>query len=314
VNRKLVTARRDVERLRMQAAGADETAVAIWEAGNRVADLEQAERESAVSAARNVARVMDVVLLVVALLTMAFSLQNIHDFAADHGVQDPIAWFLAPAVDLALLAALVGDALLSRWQLDAGGWARALRWYAGAATLALNSWEAVAALDPAGIVLHASLPILLFILGEAAMRYRFRFTETVQLARERLDADPAGQADSPAPVVADTPEPSAPAADPGEVYDQEADPGVSTMTSQDDATVPLRPVATATEADDTAGRLDAEAAKAAIERAWTEGLTVREAAVRATRSPSYVGGVYQRLERERGSQPSKAHTLEGAAA
>ncbi|MEU3148435.1 DUF2637 domain-containing protein, partial [Streptomyces sp. NPDC006999] len=172
MNKKLITARREVERLRLASDGADKPAIEIWEATNKVADLESAERESAVNTARTAGRVMDVVLLVVALLTMAFSLQNIHDFAAGHGVQDPIAWFLAPAVDLALLAALMGDAVLSRYGLSAGPWATRLRWFAGATTVALNGWQSIAALDPAGIVLHVVPPTLLFVLAEAASPYR----------------------------------------------------------------------------------------------------------------------------------------------
>lgn len=331
---KLVAARRDVERLRMAAAGADESAVAIWDAGNRVADLERKERESTVRAARTAGRVMDVVLLVVALLTMGFSLGNIHAFAATHGIDDPIAWFVAPAVDLALLAALMGDAVLSRWQLSAGRWATALRWYAGAATLTLNTWESVASVDVAGIVLHASMPILLFVLAEAASPYRFRFAETVQLAASAtVDTAPAAEVDTVPPVLVDSPAPADPVIEADTVYDQDADPAVSTMTPQEAAPAATwesetrkqvdwlfgdgsEPMPTRTvDATDTLipadGRLDADAAKSAIEQAWTEGLTVREAAARATRSSSYVGGIYKRLERERGPQPSKGQTAIG---
>jgi hypothetical protein len=309
--RTTTDARRAVERLRMQAAGAGTEQVAIWEAENLVTDMETAERESAVRTARVAGRVMDGVLLVVAVLTMAFSLQNIHDFAALHGVQDPIAWFLAPAVDLALLAALVGDAVLSRYQLDAGDWARRLRWYAGAATLTLNAWEAVASRDPAAIVLHVVPPTLLFVLAEAAVPYRMRFADTVRLAAQAaeetvppvVDTTPEPVADTPAPAVVDTTAP-APAA---EVYAQEHDRPVSTMTAQ--ATALETPAAPAAPAEaDTPERLDAEAAKRAIEQAWAAGLSVREAAVRATRSASYVGGVYARLTRERGTQPMRGQT------
>jgi hypothetical protein len=67
--------------------------------------------------------------------------------------------------------------------------------------------------------------------------------------------------------------------------------------------------------DATGDRLSAEAAKAVIEKAWTDGLTVREAAAKATRASSYVGTVYARLNRERGQQPSKGQTaLQGVAA
>ena len=43
-------------------------------------------------------------------------------------------------------------------------------------------------------------------------------------------------------------------------------------------------------------RLDADAARQAIEDAWNEGLSVRDAALRATRSPSFVQGVYASLK------------------
>lgn len=311
MNTKLINARRNVERLQLQSAGAEAPAVEIWEATNKVADLEANERESAVNTARTAGRIMDAVLLVVALLTMAFSLQNIHDFAAAHGVQDPIAWFLAPAVDLALLAALMGDAVLSRYGLDAGPWATRLRWFAGATTVALNGWESIAAGDPAGIVLHVVPPTLLFVLAEAASPYRVKFAETVRLAAEAaatVDTAPVSTPvdTAPAPVLvqeADT------------VYDQTADPAVSTMTSQEAAPEPLKSVP-ALEADANPGdRLDATAARAAIEAAWEAGLTIREAAVRATRSPSYVGGVYAQIMKARGPQPLRGQTsIEGEAA
>ncbi|MGC0319349.1 hypothetical protein [Kitasatospora acidiphila] len=186
MNTKLVNARRAVERLHLEARGASEIELRIWEAGHLVADLETAENESAAITARRTALLMDLVLVVVAALTMAFSLGNIHTFAAGHAVKDPIAWFLAPAVDLALCAALLGDAVLSRWELDAGPWATRLRWFAGGATLALNTWQPWSSLDPASIVLHSVPPVLLFLLAEAASPYRMGFAETVRRAAARV--------------------------------------------------------------------------------------------------------------------------------
>jgi hypothetical protein len=307
--KKLVAARREVERLRMQAGGAADTDLKIWEAGNRVSDLERADREAAVRTARRAALLMDAVLLIVATLTMGFSLQNIHDFAASHGVQDPIAWFLAPAVDLALVAALVGDAVLSRHQLDAGPWATRLRWYAGAATLTLNAWEAVASLDAAAIVLHVVPPVLLFVLAEAASPYRVKFADTVRLAGEQVASAPA--ADQVDTTEVDTPAPTA-----GEVYDQETDQApagadaspMSTQSPQEAEPAPLRALPAPAGADTAGERLDAKAARQAIEDAWTAGLTIREAATRATRSTSYVQGVYAQLTKARGDQPSKGQT------
>lgn len=52
-----------------------------------------------------------------------------------------------------------------------------------------------------------------------------------------------------------------------------------------------------------APKLGTEEARKVIEQAWRDGLSVREAAKRATRSASQVQRVYTRLDAERGSQP-----------
>lgn len=305
MSRKLTRARREVERLRLEAKGVGHSEINIWEASNRVEDLEIGERQAAVRTARNAGRIMDAVLLIVALLTMAFSLQNIHDFAAGHGVQDPIAWFLAPAVDLALLAALMGDAVLSRWQLDAGPWAVHLRWYAGGATLVLNTWESVARLDVASILLHAVPPVLLFVLAEAASPYRVQFAETVRLAAVQVDAEVVV---APAAGPENTVGEPVPALEPGGVDD----PPVSTRSAQVAAVEPLRAVPAPAEVNIPSERLDAKEARAAIENSWEQGLTIREAAALATRSTSYVQGVYAQLTKSRGGQPAEGQTASAA--
>ncbi len=50
-------------------------------------------------------------------------------------------------------------------------------------------------------------------------------------------------------------------------------------------------------------RLDTEAAREAIERAWRDGLSIREAARVSTRSPAQVQRVYARLDADHGPQP-----------
>jgi hypothetical protein len=54
----------------------------------------------------------------------------------------------------------------------------------------------------------------------------------------------------------------------------------------------------------TAQKLSASAAHEVIERGWAEGLTIRETAKRATRAPSYVHGVFVKLEDEHGPRPA----------
>jgi hypothetical protein len=51
-------------------------------------------------------------------------------------------------------------------------------------------------------------------------------------------------------------------------------------------------------------RLDADAARAAIEHGWTTNASVRETAVASTRSPSYVQKVFTELESDRGPRPA----------
>ncbi|MFJ2957061.1 hypothetical protein [Streptomyces sp. NPDC087270] len=55
-------------------------------------------------------------------------------------------------------------------------------------------------------------------------------------------------------------------------------------------------------------KLGTSEALAVIERGWADGLTVRETARRATRAPSYVHGVFVRLDRERGPRPVNTST------
>jgi Protein of unknown function (DUF2637) len=62
-------------------------------------------------------------------------------------------------------------------------------------------------------------------------------------------------------------------------------------------------------------RLDTEQARAAIEQAWRDGLSIREAAKVSTRAPSQVQRVYTRLDAEHGGQPMPGQIiLEGVAA
>jgi DNA-binding NarL/FixJ family response regulator len=58
------------------------------------------------------------------------------------------------------------------------------------------------------------------------------------------------------------------------------------------------------EASPAPARLTTEQAREVVEQCWANGLGVRETARRATRSPSTVTGMFARLEKERGPQPS----------
>jgi len=124
---------------------------------------------------RKQSRAMDVTLWGVAGLVMYFSAGNVTTFATNQGTPLHIAVVLAPMVDIALVAALVGDGVLTRQGIRPTGWGTTLRWFAGIATLTVNVWESVARVDAAGIVLHAVPPLLLILLAEAAPQYRRQF-------------------------------------------------------------------------------------------------------------------------------------------
>ena len=271
---------------------------------------------AAAQSAKRAAMSMDAVIGVVAFLTMAFSLGNIQDLAMDHGTNEVISWFLAPAVDLALIGALVGDAFLSRHGLDAGPWAKVLRWFAGLATLTLNVWDSVAVRDAAGIVLHAVPPVLLFFLAEAAVPYRRQFAAVVRQAEAEVDTvlpTPAAEV-STEPVHLPTPEVSTPSTEPVTATEEapqetEVDTWADTPAPEVDtepARLPAHEVPAAAEleeGDDEADtgdgdRLSAEEALEVIENAWRTGVSTREAARLSTRGKSYVSKVYARLEEE----------------
>lgn len=219
MNRRVQAARRELERLEWEHTRAlrnEAHAMAfgleplIRDARWAVEDAQAAERAAPVRAARRTAALLDVVLAVVAALVMAFSLGNIRLFALRHGVEPHIAWFLAPMVDLALIATLSADAFLSRNGQRPGGWAAALRWFAGLATLLLNTWDALTAGAPGDVTVHMVPPLLLVLLAEAAPHYRRGAAAVVVEAR--ADTEQQHSTDLPAPAAPAAPTATAAAA------------------------------------------------------------------------------------------------------
>jgi hypothetical protein len=233
-DKKLQAARRELSRLEWERER--ETGAAtlltldrlIRDARWEVEDLVHAHQHSSVIQARRTARVLDGGLAVDAVLVMAFSLGNIHAFALENGTADPIAWFVAPMVDIALIVALSADAFLSHnGAKPTSMWATVLRWLAGIGTLVLNVWVSAVHLDAPAIVLHTVPPVLLLVLAEAAPHYRrgavavvakteaaTRITRATVAAPEPLEppvAPAATPAEPPAPAAATAPVPEAPA-------------------------------------------------------------------------------------------------------
>jgi len=136
----------------------------------------------------------------VAVAMMVFSLGTVTELLTDHGVSRYIAWIMAPAVDVGLCVALVGDQVLHRFGVTVG-WGTVLRWLTGLITWTLNTahswlqfdqggrWDP----DTVGICIHSVPPLLLVVLMEAAQAYRIGIAKAKREARERAEKAAAEQ-------------------------------------------------------------------------------------------------------------------------
>lgn len=162
-----------------------------------------------------------------------------------------------------------------------------------AAVLAMIVVNALAHLTAAGLV-QVSVPLVVAVSALAPLvlwrvhRLGHEPAEPEPVAAEVDTTSP--QADH-SPVLLDTPAlpqvtphalEAAPAAEPEAAGEVDTDPA---------------------EVDTPAVRLDSEAARAAIVDAYREGLSVRQAAERATRSPSRVQAVYAELAKQDTAEP-----------
>ncbi|GII91155.1 hypothetical protein [Sinosporangium siamense] len=141
------------------------------------------------------------------ILGLAFTAVNVQQFAAAGAATYSLAWWSAwlldPLVSLILIGALIGEQIISRHQIKAGPWVRALKWVALSATYAMNTWSAWESLDAAKILLHSVPPGMVFCAAEAVTDLRHLITEAVHAAYRAAAAPPAdlaGVAEAEAPV------------------------------------------------------------------------------------------------------------------
>lgn len=135
-----------------------------------IADLERIER------------LVTSVLVVLGIGGLIFTAVNVTLFAVDHHVHWGIAWMLDPLVSISLLAALFIDGKLAAHGYKPSGWPFVLRWFAGLATWLMNCWGSLYPdakftgwpdrPDPAGLLLHSVIPVLVIVLAEAGAGYR----------------------------------------------------------------------------------------------------------------------------------------------
>lgn len=126
-------------------------------------------------------RILNRCVWAVAGVVMVFSLGTSFTLLREHEVSEFIAWMLAPAVDAALIAALVGDRALHRLG-ERVVWGTVLRAVAGVMTLGLNTGLSVSRGDWAGVAIHAIAPVLLWVLTEAAQSYQLAFARAASRA------------------------------------------------------------------------------------------------------------------------------------
>jgi hypothetical protein len=243
------------------------------------------------------------VLVAVAVVALAFTATNVTLFAIDHHISPWIAWLLDPMVAVALGAVLIVDGRLSEHGVHPSGWASGLRWFAGLGTWLMNCWGSLwpagtafgmpRQVDPAGLVLHSIPPVLLIVLAEAITHYRRAILDRITVLRAQVDT-PQDRVDTPAPAAVSTPSAQAPA-DPQE----RPVPARSALVICGARQVFTPPLPARQESpgegERETERLSTEQALNVIRTCWTMGESIRTAARKSTRSPSYVQSVYARL-------------------
>jgi hypothetical protein len=229
-------------------------------------------------------------------VAMAASAATLADLGSRVGWTSPLHWALPVAVDV--LALVAGVAWLASGVSPAARkLGRTLTLVSVVVSVALNAISHLVATrymspGPWLVIAVSAVPPLAAAL---AVHLTAAIT-TPDLAKVGTAAE-VGRDTAPSPVaarVSPTPRPK-PA--------PEASPLVICGGYLEIPAVPPRP------------KLGTTEAREAIERAWRDGLSVREAARVSTRSPSQVQRVYTRLEIERGAQQVPGQiALEGVAA
>ncbi|MFD8415559.1 hypothetical protein ACFV2Q_27995 [Streptomyces sp. NPDC059650] len=260
------------------------------------------------------------VLVFICTVALVFTATNVTTFAIDHHVSPWIAWLLDPMVAVALGTVLLFDGRLSEYGLRPSGWASVLRWFAGLATWVMNCWGSLwpegtpfgvpHSIDPAGLVLHSIPPVLLIALAEAISHYRRAILNKIEDLRAALVDTPAAEVDPllvhPAPARVST-GPAANTTAPVRTGDRR---GSSLVICGDQRVYPLTVPRASTVVPlhpEPVAKLPAEDAKRIIRACWENGESIGKAALKSTRSTSYVHKVYTQLATS--STPSEGEAL-----
>lgn len=261
-----------------------------------------------------------------------YSLLTTTPFVAEHTAHgwQKSAPLLGLMVDVAFVMALQADSVLAQLGASGGRWPLLFRWFTGGASVFLNTWHAISAGDAVGVAVHLIAPALLLLVAEVGPVYRRRMAAALAAAEApsgrpvvNTERDgvvsPVSPEVSPAPADRPTPAPELPQVTTG---GHAPVPGVSYVYSAPEITLagtgyePIAicggghlPVPAVPERE----RLSTEAARDAIVRAYRGGLSVRDAARRATRGASQVQRVYAELKAQE-PIPGQTEIPVGAAA
>jgi hypothetical protein len=122
------------------------------------------------------------------VLGLLFTMANVQSFASQGTARFSVDWFIAwlldPMVSLVLIGVLMGEQVINRHNVGAGGWVRVTKWVALGCTYGMNTWSAYAAHSPAKILLHSVPPLIVVCAAEAVTDLRMSITKAVTTAYE----------------------------------------------------------------------------------------------------------------------------------
>lgn len=145
------------------------------------------------------------------LLGLGFTMVNVQTFAAAGAAVWSLAWcaawLLDPMVSIVLVAVLRAEQVTARYRVDTGGWVRATKLFAFAATYTMNTWQSWSHGHLSGIVLHSVPPAMVYLVAETGPILRDRLTEAVlraaqDVARQTTPGSVTPAADTAAPASA----------------------------------------------------------------------------------------------------------------
>ncbi|MFF0202792.1 DUF2637 domain-containing protein [Streptomyces sp. NPDC005017] len=126
---------------------------------------------------RRTRKTVSVTVWIIAGAAIIFSLMTGAPLVSAHSQWEWTGWLLPVLVDAALVLSLSADAVLSKHGLKGGRWPTGFRWITGLASLFLNTWGSLSSGDWVGVAIHSVAPVILICASEVAPIYRRKFRD-----------------------------------------------------------------------------------------------------------------------------------------